>query len=687
MIRKWFKASMSILLVITMIVMPIRPQEASAASTYDEVAKQAQSTADILTAVYGATSVQYALICDNEIVISGQSGTYAKDNNTALTKEHMYGIGSISKVFTTAAVMQLVEAGKVKLNTPVVKYLPEFKMADKRYKDITVRMLLNHSSGLMGSTFGNAMLLGDNDTLCMDTLLDGLKNQRLKADPGEYSVYCNDGFSLAQLLVEKVSGVSFSEYVNQYFSKPLKLVNTMTPLDDFDREKLVKTYLTDPNKPTPVENVNAIGAGGIYSTAEELCQFASSFFYEDEDTLLTDASAKAMAKSEYKLGMWNPEADSLLSYGLGWDSVDTYPFSAYGIKALVKGGDTSLYHGSLIVLPEKGMAMAVLLSGGSSVYGQVFAQEVLLKALLAKGEITEIKANKTFTSPVKTEMPKSELENEGYYVLRGGVVKAEINETGVLSLYSGTEPQKFIYCGEDKFYSEDGSAMVSFVQESNDNTYLYVEGYGSLPYLGQVAQASYQAQKVAQNPLPKKVKAAWDKREGKLYLMLNEKYDSVYYPLSAGMTRIELAEGLEGYCSGAKITDENTAKMLIQIPGVLGRDLMDFIFNTKSKIEYMNAAGGLYINEDAVKAMSTKNFNITIGNDGYAKWYKIGSKSEGKKLKVTLPKNASFTVYDEKLTCTYYSLTADQTSLTLPKGGYIVFAGDKGAKVTVSYQK
>jgi CubicO group peptidase (beta-lactamase class C family) len=669
-----------------LIGVPFSPRQVNAASTYDDVAKQAQVTADLLTAVYGATSVQYALIDGDEIVISGHSGTYEKGSNTELTKEHMYGIGSISKMFTTAAVMQLVEDGKVKLNTPVVKYLPKFKMADSRYKDITVRMLLNHSSGLMGSTLSNAELFNDNDTLCMDTLLNVLKGQRLKADPGAFSVYCNDGFSLAQLLVEEVSGLSFSEYMSKNISKPLNLSYTKTPLDDFDREQLAKTYLIDSNKATPIENLNAIGAGGIYSTAEELCRFAGGFFYEGKDTILTDASAKAMAQSEYKNGMWYPDSNSLLSYGLGWDSVDTYPYNEYGIKALVKGGDTSLYHGSMVVLPEEGMAMAVLLSGGSSMYGQVFAQNVLLKALLAKGEIKEIIADKTFTAPVKTEMPESELKNAGYYVLLGGSIKIVISDAGILELYAGANTQKFIYTGEGKFYSQDGSSFVTFVKENN-NTYLYVEGYGTLPYLGQVADSGYQGQKVEANPLSKKVKAAWTERDGKLYFLLNEKYDSVFYPLSASITKIQLTQDLEGYCANAQITDANNAKMLFQIPGVYGRDLMDLSFHVKSKVEYLEAAGTLYIREDGLPLIPSKNFKVTIGKEDYATWYKIGSKSVGKKLKLTLAKNTGVAVYDKNLVCTYYSLTADKNSLTLPDGGFVVFAGKAGSKISVSYQK
>ncbi|HAV20886.1 MAG TPA: hypothetical protein DCX02_03195 [Firmicutes bacterium] len=68
---------------------------------------------------------------------------------------HSSIIGSISKIFTAASILTLVQQDKVELDKPVTEYLPEFSMQDERYKDITVRMLLNHTSGLPGTNFKN----------------------------------------------------------------------------------------------------------------------------------------------------------------------------------------------------------------------------------------------------------------------------------------------------------------------------------------------------------------------------------------------------------------------------------------------------------------------------------------------------------------------------------------------------
>ncbi|MCT6816940.1 MAG: beta-lactamase family protein, partial [Lysinibacillus fusiformis] len=110
--------------------------------------KIAAEKANLLTQSYETTSVQYALIDNGKVILSGQTGKNDMEGKQPLTKNTLYGIGSVSKIYTTAAVMKLVDEGKVDLDVPVVHYIPDFQMKDERYKRITPRMLLNHSSGL-----------------------------------------------------------------------------------------------------------------------------------------------------------------------------------------------------------------------------------------------------------------------------------------------------------------------------------------------------------------------------------------------------------------------------------------------------------------------------------------------------------------------------------------------------------
>lgn len=665
--------------------------QSTSSADYKETIALAQKKASVLSSFYGATSVQYALIADGKIVISGQSGVYSKDSSIAPTKDNMYGIGSISKIFTTVAVMQLVEQGKVKLDSPVVDYIPEFKMADDRYKDITVRMLLNHSSGLMGSSFNNSMLYNDKDQIGYTNLLKILETSRLKAAPGDFSVYCNDGFSLAQLVVEKVTGISFTKYISENISSPLNMSHTKTPYDDFTTDLLVKTYLPTFKIALPVESLSVLGAGGIYSSAEDLCQFSQIFMENSKSTVLSNASAKAMENPEYLNGLMKFKEASSLSYGLGWDSVITTPFSDYNIKALVKGGDTTLYHSSLVVLPEQGMAMAVFTSGGTSTYNQIMAQEVLLSALKEKGVITEIKATPVPIKPVKLPLPSEQKKYEGSYLSASGGAKVVLSDDGTLTISNIFNPNsslKYVYTGDGKYYSSDGSDYIKFTEEANGKIYLYISGFGNVTSLGSTVSSLYKFEKVDDVSLSKEIQAVWDNRIDKKYYIINEKFSSQAYAIGGMALQLTASKELKGYCNNAQIIDENHARANIQIPGVYGRDLNDYTFYKKGTIEYLNYGSYVLKSEDNISSLFTRSgVSFNIGKDGYAKWYKISAKSANRKLKVTVPMNASFSVYDSNEICIFNSWISDSTTVTLPKDGKIVFAGDPSAKFVINYVK
>ncbi|KAA2296767.1 beta-lactamase family protein, partial [Clostridioides difficile] len=87
-----------------------------------------------------------------------------------------------------------------------------------------------------------AILYGDNDSYSHDTFLDQLADQNLKADPGAYSVYTNDGFTLAEILVERVSGMSFTAFIHKHFTEPLKMDHTKTPQDVVNPAEMVGIY-------------------------------------------------------------------------------------------------------------------------------------------------------------------------------------------------------------------------------------------------------------------------------------------------------------------------------------------------------------------------------------------------------------------------------------------------------------
>ncbi|MFB7160195.1 serine hydrolase domain-containing protein [Lysinibacillus sp. NPDC056232] len=688
------KNKLSLVLAATLALTMSLPTGAMASSSSQntvvasqEVASQAlkkiaAEKATLLTKTYETTSVQYALIDNGKLILSGQTGKNDMEGKQPLTKDTLYGIGSVSKMYVTAAVMKLVDEGKVDLDAPVVHYVPDFKMKDERYKSISPRMLLNHSSGLQGNTLSNSFLFKDNDTYAHDNLLQQLSNQQLKADPGAFSVYCNDGFTLAEIMVERVSGMSFTEFIHQQFTKPLKLNHTKTPQDNWEDDKRAGLYSPMYPGQLPTESVNVIGTGGISSTAEDLVRFSQIFMGQGKG-ILSENAVKAMEQEEYKKGMWPGDGDNIINYGLGWDSVKLYPFSEYGIKGLAKGGDTVLQHASLVVLPEQKMAVAVLSSGGSSILNQLMANELLLAALKEKGAIKDIKPNKSFSKPIKAKMPQDVAKKAGFYGNSFGQFKIEITKTGELILPSNPQV-KYVYTANGSFINENGTAKLNFVTEKNGRTYLKESTYSSIPGLGQAVVTQYVAEKLEDNALSKETAAAWAKREGVKFYLVSEKFSSMQYLMMLA-EQINSKEGMEGYWESLKITGPNTAMHQLQIPVASGRDTTEARFYTEGGDEYIEMSGFLYVSESNVKPLDAgQSSKVTLQANGHAKWFTIPQAAAEKTMTVALPSKSSFAVYDENGVCINFTVVSDNNKVKLPKNGTVVFAGEPNSEFAIT---
>lgn len=638
---------------------------------------------------YGATtSIQYALWKDGEIVSTGGSGVYSKTENRALTDDILYGVGSVSKIYTTVAVLQLAEKHRLSLDAPVTRYLKDFKMADPRYKDITVRMLLNHSSGIMGTGLGGAMLFGEADTSATDGLLESLSTQRLVADPGAYSVYCNDGFTLAELVVEAVSGLDFMDYVDKYILDPIGLDDTFAPGGDFDVSRLAKTYRGDDTRALPADSLNAIGAGGIYATASDLAAFGGALTGTE---LLSQSSLDAMAYPEYSRGIWPEDTLDSLAYGLGWDNMEWYPFCQSDIQALVKGGDTLYYHAGLVVLPEHDMAAAVVSSGGVSTYNEMVANQLLIAALAKEG-VSVDESIPALPAAEPAAMPAELLKNAGYYGSTSAQYQVSLTEDGKLTMhylnYPTTIPdQTFTYHSDGTFRDATGTAYMSFVKEENGQVYLYQKTVSGLPGLGALPVSNYAAVKLPDNPLTPEVQAAWDDILTMGVLPMDEPYNSQTYATLADSAAGETPELVPGYMGSMRIVDAATALFEIQLPGVGGRDGLDYHVEDRDGVTWIIARGSAYMDASAVPELFTGSGTAytTVQEDGYARWYTVSDSAAGKTMTVQLPKDAGFWVYDAAGQVTASSVLWNDTSVVLPEDGVLVFAGDPGARFHLSF--
>lgn len=683
-------------LALTMSVslaVPAMAAEVKRAPASEARQKSAQTAVGYAMQYGGAIGASYALWEDGVFTISGeQINTPAslKDSHMAMlgvVGGGLYGIGSVSKMYTTAAVMKLVEAGKVKLDSPVTAYLKDFKMADSRYTKITVRMLLNHSSGLMGTSSTNAFLFNDDDQQATDELLERLSTQKLKAAPGAFSAYCNDGFTLAQLVVEAVSGKDFMDYVRSALLTPVGLANTYAPSDgDEILNRLALTCTADAQQRLlPKDTIGIVGTGGLYATAEDLAAFGGAF---TGTSMLSASSTAAMAAPEYDRGIWPDEPLGMVSYGLGWDAVEFRPFEQNGIQCLVKGGDTLRFHAALLVLPEYNMAAAVLTSGGVSVYNELAAAQMLADALEAKGVKLD-RSEPALPTASPATMPASLVGESGYYGTTTQQLKATISADGKLTLHqmsmAGIPDQTLTYYSDGSFRDSTGAAAVKLVKESNGSTYFYQQSYAPLPNLGVLSTSDYLLVKMPENKVSAETQAAWDKLATVSAVPLAEKYSSQLYlalsdASSAAQVTSALTAGVEyvpGYVGGERIV--SPTELLYDLP--IGRDAGTLTVD--GNLLWIN--GAPYQTENSLKNISTKSGAYsTIQSTGYARWYKVGA-AAGKTMAVTFPEDAGFYVYNGDGTLAASSLLWGDTSVKLPEGGMIVFAGDSGARFQINF--
>jgi CubicO group peptidase (beta-lactamase class C family) len=170
-----------------------------------------------------APSAAFAVIRGNDTLALGAHGLANVDAWRAPTASTIYEIGSNTKQFTSAAIMKLVEQGRVKLDDDLSKYVPQFPLHGKR---ISIRQLLTHTSGVHNYTSAPEWQKTWNERLSPDAIVKFVANDSLDFAPGTAYRYSNTGYVLLGMVIEKASGQKYADYLNAQFFKPLGLKQT-----------------------------------------------------------------------------------------------------------------------------------------------------------------------------------------------------------------------------------------------------------------------------------------------------------------------------------------------------------------------------------------------------------------------------------------------------------------------------
>jgi CubicO group peptidase (beta-lactamase class C family) len=279
--------------------------------------------------------------------------------NVPATEESVFEIGSVTKQFTAAAVLMLAEEGKIGLDDRIGHFLESAPVA---WSNMTVRHLLTHTSGLKNYTGLPGFEV--NKHLNADAFVKAVAAHPLNFQPGEAWAYCNSGYSLLGFIIEKVSGKSYWQFLDERIFKPVGMTVTRSRDSRAVIPRRVAGYETENGKWINRDSdlTDVFSAGAIVSSVLDLAKWDAAL---DADKLLKGTSRAAM---------WTPvrlNSGQLHPYGFGW-AIDEFR----GHKNIGHGGSTSGFSASLQRFPDDRLTVIVLCNSGKEGVAGVVAKSV-----------------------------------------------------------------------------------------------------------------------------------------------------------------------------------------------------------------------------------------------------------------------------------------------------------------------
>ncbi|MEM9808794.1 MAG: serine hydrolase [Cyanobacteria bacterium P01_D01_bin.56] len=284
----------------------------------------------------------------DEIIFINGYGMANLEHQVPNARSTKFRIGSITKQFTAAAILQLQDQGLLDVQAPVATYLPDYPNGDR----ITIHQLLTHTAGIPNLTSFPDYLEWMKQPTTLENLIARFQDLPLEFEPGAQYRYSNSGYILLTQVIEVISGQSYADYLQTHLFIPLGLENTGYEAPLAVVEGLASGYQFTGEDYQRAEHINMAvpaGAGGLYSTLEDLIHWHQFLITANRPSgILSDAAIAAMKTPYIPMGEDAPG----LSYGYGLImGAQGFIFHGGGINGFVT------YLGSL---PDEGVTVAVL---------------------------------------------------------------------------------------------------------------------------------------------------------------------------------------------------------------------------------------------------------------------------------------------------------------------------------------
>ena len=342
----------------------------------DGIGHWLQRRLDELASEHSVPGAAAAILAGGERV-EAATGVLSVRTGVQVTPDSVFQIGSITKVWTSTLVMQLVDEGKLDLDAPVRKYVPEFRIADRgAAEQITVRQLTCHASGFEGDIFTDT---GRGDD-AIEKYVTTLHDVPQLFQPGERFSYNNAGYVVLGRIVEVLRGLPYGAALREHLARPLGLEHLATDAYEAILHRAAVGHIepepgTGP-QPAPVWALapsNAPAGSLLAMSAGDLLEFARVHLAggkaPDGSQVLSDRSVRTMQEPQIDV----PDLGGVMAdhWGIGWEI-----FNWGGTTVIGHDGGTIGQSAFLRVVPSRGVAIALLTNGGTpmALYREIFGQ-------------------------------------------------------------------------------------------------------------------------------------------------------------------------------------------------------------------------------------------------------------------------------------------------------------------------
>ena len=610
----------------------------------------------------GAGSGSVAIMENGELVYFEGFAMADREKSIRVDEETVFNIASVSKVFAAAAIMLLVDEGKIELDEPVNRYLTEFKSPDPRYREITVRMLLNHTSGLAGSTLANTFGYEYNQD-ANKVIMENINNSNLIHDPGSVAVYCNDGFALAEMIVERVSGTNYIDFLGKGIFEPLNMDKTGMTSEAFEKGVPAAFYSTSTGEKEPLEVISSLSAGGLNSTVVDLCKFADSFS-DAGNRLFSKSSLDELKKQQpgyldYQLK--NPP----MSYGLGWDYTSMPEYEQEGIQVIGKSGSSMNFGSMILTIPKLRLSVAVI-ETGTNPDSPVIAEKVLKQVLIGKGILKEKPIQATV--PLKAQsLPNEYKSYEGYYVgSSGSLNQVQIDEESrMISIKNFNEGQmvqaaSFFY-NNGYLYDDSEGGNKSYLHSFDDLNYYVFLSFGmDFLYMEKLEELT-------------DTKRLMMDINGKLWLRRNVQPREHQHLQYNHIQKSYTLDELPGYCyfNGIqRITSLTSADFVAKT----ARDQKNLALINSDGVVWAQTSDMIYSPASDITPLKKDSESIIIGVLGYNEWLMI---DENAIITFAIPETGRVVVFSPEGSPIYDSMQ-EFPEVYVEQGSYIELIGYPG---------